>query len=582
MRKHTDSDLTLLLDGLRSNPQEASWFEFKSNSNEPERIGRYISGLANGACTANRDFAYMVWGISDSGHELIGTNFDPEKQKIGNQPLLLWLNGLLVPSTDFGFNVFFCEGKRIVLLEIEAAYRQPVAFRGTPWWRLGSSLVELSQHPDAAAMIYRTVGRDWSSEVVLGATVADLDSEALVFAREQYLQKHKGDSFSSEIQGWDTATFLAKARLSVGGKLTRAALLLLGRSESAHWLAPSVSRISWVLSDAAGEEVDYQHFDPPFLLAVNKIFAKIRNITIRALPDGTLFPVEMSQYDSWVFREALHNCIAHQDYGFCRTVVVREYPDRIVFANAGAFRPGTLEQALQCRDVPRYYPNRQLTDVMVELRMIDTIGSGIRRMFIAQKKRFMPLPDFIIEPDSVQVVLPGRVLDMRYSQLLLRQPDLTLEEIILLDRIQKGRMVAREVVAGLRKRGLIEGRYPKIYPAVGVAQKTRQLESYFDTRGYDDQFYVQMVLQYLCSKGKASRAEISNLLMKHLPAVLGLDEKKNKIGNLLSVTMGKRKKLICNQGGTGRSCWLLTESGKEACRVGNPGCKRVCRKASGL
>jgi len=76
-----------------------------------------------------------------------------------------------------------------------------------------------------------------------------------------------------------------------------------------------VARISWILKNERNEELDYEHFGPPMLLNVNKLLARIRNLTVRELPDGTLFPVELTQYDPWVIREALHNCIAHQDYG---------------------------------------------------------------------------------------------------------------------------------------------------------------------------------------------------------------------------------------------------------------------------
>ena len=190
----------------------------------------------------------------------------------------------------------------------------------------------------------------------------------------------------------------------------------------------------------------HKHFEPPLLLTVDRIFAKIRNITIRTMPDGTLFPVEISQYDRWVFREALHNCIVHQDYTLCSSIVVAEYPDRVQLTNMGAFAPKTLENALHDDGRPRFYLNRQLTEAMVELNMIDTIGSGIKRMFKLQQKRFMPLPDYIItsDPDMVRVILYGKILDERYTRLLIRQTNLSLDDIILLDKLQKGVPITKE------------------------------------------------------------------------------------------------------------------------------------------
>ena len=89
-----------------------------------------------------------------------------------------------------------------------------------------------------------------------------------------------------------------------------------------------MAKISWVLKDADNRELDYEHLGPPFLLAGDRLQKRIRNLIVRALPSGTLFPQEITQYDPWVIREALHNCIAHQDYRLHGRIVVVEFPDR--------------------------------------------------------------------------------------------------------------------------------------------------------------------------------------------------------------------------------------------------------------
>ena len=425
-------------------------------------------------------------------------------------------------------------------------------------------------------LVYRTVGKDWSAETVLGATVESLDPEALKVAREKYQEKHQNDSFAADIPNWSNEVFLNKAKLAIDGKITKAALILLGKPESAHWLNPSVAKITWHLRDQDGMSIDYQHFEPPLLLAVDKVFSKIRNITLRVMPDGTLFPTEITQYDKWVFREALHNCIAHQDYLLCSNIVVTEYPDRIQFANAGTFVPGTVERALFDDGRPRFYLNRQLTEAMAELKMIDTIGSGIQRMFKLQQKRFMPMPDYSFDsdPEMVRMILYGKILNEHYAQLLMRQPDLLLTDILLLDKVQKGVVISKESAAMLRKKNLIEGRYPHVYPAAEIAVKTEKIEEYLENKGYDDTFYIQAILQYICMKGHASHTDIVNLLKKHLSAILSEEEQRKKVSNLLSLTLSARKKWIRNIGGKGRSCWELTEAGAAQCRLNNQSCHR--------
>ena len=579
MKKYSTEQLRTLLADLLSYSGELPWLEWKHSNDDPERIGKYISALANSACIEYREFGYMIWGVEDRTKIIKGTSFDPERRRKGNQPLEIYLKTAVNPNIAFAFHKFEYGGKPMVILEVEAAYRQPIMCGKEAFIRVGESLTELRKHPELEAKIYRTVGKDWSAEVVVGATRDDLAPEAIKVAREKYYEKHQNDSFADDIANWSDEKFLNKAKLTIDGKITKTALALLGKPESVHWLNPSVVKITWNLMDNDNTSIDYQHFGPPLLLAVDRIFAKIRNITIRTMPDGTLFPAEISQYDSWVFREALHNCIAHQDYTLCHSIVVAEYPDRIQFTNMGVFAPKTLENALLDDGRPRFYLNRQLTEAMVELNMIDTIGSGIKRMFKLQQKRFMPLPDYIIstDPEMVRVVLYGKILDERYTRLLIRQTGLSLNEIILLDKLQKGGAITKEAAGQLRKNKLIEGRYPRIYPAADIAVKTEKIEEYLENKGYDDSFYIQRILEYLCQKGHANRREITRLIKKHLSQQLTDDQKNKKIGNLLSVKMASRMKLIVNTGIRSEPAWGLTDAGRLACKKANPSCKKgIC------
>lgn len=580
MKKYTDNQLKSLLSDLLSYRDELPWLELKHGNGNPDEIGKYISALANSACTGNRECGYMIWGVEDGTHIIRGTSFNPDHKNKNQQPLRIYLSRNLKPEISFEFYPFETEGKMVVILEVEAAYRRPISFQGTEYIRIGESRTELCKHPDEAAKIFRTVGKDWSAEIVIGATTDDLAPEAIKAAREKYYEKHRNDSFADDIANWSDEKFLNKAKLTIDGKITKTALVLLGQPESAHWLNPSAVKITWNLMDNDNTSIDYQHFEPPLLLAVDRIFAKIRNITIRTMPDGTLFPVEISQYDRWVFREALHNCIAHQDYTLCSSIVVAEYPDRVQFANMGAFAPKTLENALHDDGRPRFYLNRQLTEAMVELNMIDTIGSGIKRMFKLQQQRFMPLPDYIIttDPEMVRVVLYGKILDERYTRLLIRQTDLSLDDIILLDKLQKGLPITKEAANQLRRKKLIEGRYPRVYPAADIAVKTEKIEEYLENKGYDDAFYIQKILEYLCQKGHANRQEITRLIKKHLSQQFTDEQKNKKIGNLLSVKMASRMKVIVNTGTRSTPAWELTNTGRSTCKKANPSCKKDCKK----
>lgn len=133
---------------------------------------------------------------------------------------------------------------------------------------------------------------------------------------------------------------------------------------------------------------------------------------MKHLPSGTLFPQEVTQYDPWVIRETLHNCIAHQDYAMGGRINVVESPDTLLFTNLGSFIPGTVEEMIRSDSPPEVCRNAFLAHAMVSLNMIDTIGSGIKRMFTLGRERSFPMPDYELEdPKKVGVLLTGEVLE---------------------------------------------------------------------------------------------------------------------------------------------------------------------------
>lgn len=552
-------ELTALLDRLRAEPHESEWLEFKHDRFEPRALGEYVSALANSACLLGRPRAYLVFGIEDGTHAVLGTRFDPgaetlkDKDSKGNQLLPLWLSRHLQPNTGYEIHPFEYQGRRVVLFEIHPAYDRPVEFDGTAYIRDGSSKTELRKYPQKARQIWsRQI--DWSAEVCERATLDDLDPAALAKARLEYKTKFPGKA--AEVDTWDDATFLNKTKLTTRGRVTQAALLLLGREESSTLLAPAVARMSWILKNDRNEEQDYAHFGPPFLLNVDQVLARIRNLTVRELPDGTLFPVEISQYDPWVIREALHNCIAHQDYGLRGRINIVETPDGLILRNMGSFLPGSVETVIQ-QDAPlEVYRNPLLAEVMVNLNMIDTQGGGIKRMFLKQRRRFFPLPDYdLSEPQRVKVEIQGRILDERYTRLLMANTDLDLFTIMLLDKVQKRRPITPEEHRRLKGGKLVEGRYPSIVVAGKVAAAVGEKARHIRDRGLDSQHYEALVLALIQEHQPVTREDIDRLLMDKLPEVLDDEQKQNRIHYLLGKLTKKGR--IRNAGSRKFSRWVL-------------------------
>lgn len=551
------AQLVALVDRLCAEPNEVEWFEFKVNRYDPQEIGEYLSALANSACLAGKQNGYLVFGIGDRTHEIVGTHFDPHTTKgRGNQDLLIWLGVGLQPNVGFEVYVFEHHGKRVVLFEVGSAWDRPVRFYGTAYVRVGESRTKLSKYPEKERAIW--VSRtDWSAQRCERVSLGDLDPNAIQKARLEYKEKFKAKA--AEVDAWDDITFLNKAKVTIQGEITNTTIILLGKPESASLLAPAVARISWILKDGKNNELDYEHFGPPFILNVDQVLARIRNLKFRAMPSGTLFPVEIYQYDPWVIREALHNCIAHQDYGLRGRVNVVETPSELILSNMGRFIPGSVARVIH-QDAPlEIYRNPFLTEAMVNLNMIDTQGGGIKRMYRLQMERFFPLPDYdLSDPERVVVALQGTVLDERYTRLLMERTDLDLWIVILLDKVQKHIPISREDHGQLKEMGLVEGRYPNIFIAGRLAKITGQKARHIRERGFDKKYYIDLIVELIKEHQPVSRNDIDRLLLDKLPDIYAPKQKRAKIHNLLSEL--SHKKVIINTGTRRYPKWVIADS----------------------
>ena len=498
-------------------------------------------------------------------HAVVGTSFRPRQAKQGNENLESWLLRLLNPRVDFTIHEFDCNGAPMVLFEMQAANSTPVRFGGKAFIRVGSYTKKLEEYPAKEMRLWQMLSsteEDWSARIVDGATLDDLDPPAITFAREQYREKHPRQA--AELQDWGDAAFLNKAKVCIGGKVTRTALLLLGKPDAAHLLSPAQAQITWVLRDANKQDRDYQHFGAPLIFAGNRVLGKIRNLTVRQLPSGTLFPQEVTQYDEWVLRETLHNCIAHQDYKMGGRINVVETPDALLFTNLGSFIPGTVEAMIQSDAPPEIYRNPFLAQAMVNLNMIDTIGSGIKRMFMRQRDRSFPMPDFELgDSKRVAVRLTGMVVDENYTKLLLSKTDLDLMDVIALDKVQKKRALDDDAFRRLKAGRLIEGRRPNLFVAAMVAEAAGERAAYIKNRAFDRDYYKNLVLAYLAKFGEAARADLDSLLLEKLSAAWPLPRKKKFVRNLLQEMKGDGS--ITLSGATRSARWRLS---KPAARAG--------------
>lgn len=548
-------DLSTLLDGLIATwEDEVVEFKQANNSYSTSEIGKYFSALANEANLRNRDRAWLVFGIRNKTRNVVGTDYRPQPEHL--QSLKMQIADDTEPSITFrDIHELMMETGRVVLFEVPAAPRGiPIAWKGHYYARAGESLVSLGLDKQDEIR-EQTLQADWSAQIVANATLNDLDETAVRKARESFAQKYANRFNVNEIQDWPLAAFLDRARVTQNGRVTRTALLLLGKRESAWHLSPHPAELTWKLD---GPERAYEHFAPPFLLSTTQLYQRIRNIQIRLLPQDEMLPVEVSKYDQKIVLEALHNCLAHQDYRRNGRVVVTERPDRLIFENEGDFFEGQPSDYLEGNKTPLRYRNPFLAQAMAELNMIDTMGYGIHDMHARQARRYLPMPDYdLTDAGEVKLTIYGGVVDSAYSRLLIQKTDLSLLDVLALDRVQKKLPLPQEAVAHLKRLRLIEGRKPNYHVSAAVAEATESKADYIRTRRQDDVFYAKLLVDYLEQFGHANRSEIDQLLLSKLSDALTAQQKNDKVSNLL--TKLRRKGYIRNAGSRGHPVWRLAE-----------------------
>jgi len=550
-------DLDAQLREMMELPAETEWIEFKEakNNHDFDKIGKYFSALSNEANLHGKPAGWLIFGVTDRPpREVVGSHFrltPPGLDRLKKE-IAQYTNHRISFAVVHELMV---DGERVVMFEIPPAPRGvPTTWKGIAYGRNHESLEPLALY-EIEAIRRQAPLDDWSAEVCERATLADLDPGAIAFAREKYKEKHR--DLADEVDEWDDITFLTEAKVCVQGRVTNAALILLGRSEAASLLSPAVAHIVWVLRDQDEVEVDYAHFGLPLILAADRVFRKVRNLTVRHISGETLFPLEVTQYDPWVIREALHNCIAHQDYRQAARITVTERPGSLMFTNRGEFIPGTVLNVIERDMPPDRYRNPFLANAMVELNMIDTVGSGIRRMFRKQRDRNFPMPDYDLDEEGmVRVTIPGREIDERYTRMLIEHKDLTLMDVIALDRVQKGYPIPKEERDLLRKKNLIEGRHPNLYVSEIVAAKTDTRADYIRNRSFDRAYFKDMVVKYLLAYHEAKRGEIEKLLLDKVSDALNEEQKRQFIKDLLQEM--RKEGTITTAGKTRGAKWMLT------------------------
>lgn len=446
-------NLANIIRGLTMRPVEEEWFEFKENWYQSHELGEYISCLSNAAALKGMDVAYMVWGISDDTHTIVGTDFT-WKRNVKGEPLEHYLSRLLNPGIAFKFDEIEIEGKRLVALTVPAASRIPTAFDGGRYSRIGSSKINLAKHPDRESELFRTL---LAGKPTMENTEAE--DQDLSFTRLFTYYAGRGVELRQE-------TFAKNlGLLTTDGKYNLLAQLL-----------SDDSRMPIRVSIFAGKtKADPLYSVREFgntclLISLDRVldYIDVLNIVQADERNRVVERKDVPLMESMPLREAIINAFVHNRWVDGNAPMFTVFSDRLEILSRGPLPPKqTIDGFFRGESVP---VNQRLSDMFLQLHISERTGRGVPKIVESYGKDSyefheesisLTIPfnriDAVSSPRSTLLVAEDKSLNTTQRKVLetLRDnPNLTHEQIAAI--IGKGLTATQSAVRTLRERGYIE------------------------------------------------------------------------------------------------------------------------------
>jgi ATP-dependent DNA helicase RecG len=398
-----EGDRALLAELCRQ-PHETEWLEFKENQERPDDIGEYISALSNSAVLAGRAHAYVVWGVRDHDHMVVGTSFSPEAVKIGNEDLLPWLTRLLDPQVLFRFRTVPVGGDmRAVVLEIDAARDRPVRFKGDEFIRVGSAKKKLGFHPELERELWRRFQREvFESGIALGrlredevfihidyAAYFDLLRSPLPPTRTAVLDHLERDGIVvRDSLGWGItnlgAVLFAKRITDLSGVARKQVRVVRYRGRNRVQAERSHDGVKGYANGFEGL-VEY-----------------VTNLLPREERIGRAFRSDEPVYPDLAVRELVANMLIHQDFSITGSgPLIEIFDDRVEFTNPGA----PLIDFRRFVDLPPRSRNEALASMMRRAYIAEERGTGWDKIASEVERSALPAPTVEVTDLATRAVL---------------------------------------------------------------------------------------------------------------------------------------------------------------------------------
>lgn len=405
---HDGDHLTDLIRDLCALPNETEWVEFKTNNCHPDEIGKYVSALSNSAVLADQQFGYLVWGVENVTHEIVGTSFDPRKERIGVEELENWLLHLLTPEVSLRFDERTIGGRRVVLLRVGRAFNQPVRFKGQEFIRVGSYRKKLADHSAKERALWQAFERTPFEDVVAADGIAASDALQLLDYPSYFrlLQRPLPEGRQSILDALAGDHLVRNAGAGRWDITNLGAILFATRLED----FPSVRRkpLRIILYDGTSRvsTIREPHNEPFIVSGYASGFEEVIDYIVGLMPSNEVIQNalrrDVPMYPVLAVRELIANALIHQDLSLTGAgPTVEIFKDRLEVTN-----PGTpLIETDRFLDKPPRSRNEKLAALMRRIGICEERGSGVDKIVWQTELYQFPAPMFEATGEATRAVL---------------------------------------------------------------------------------------------------------------------------------------------------------------------------------
>jgi predicted HTH transcriptional regulator len=403
---NVSDDYSDLVVRLTQMPTEAEWLEFKVSNDDAQMIGQLLSGLSNAAALHRRERAFIVWGIDDQSHEIVGTDFLPRSRKVGSEELENWLTTQLEPRIHFWIREVEVKRKRCVVFEVEPAPYRPVSFRGVEYIRVGTYNKRLAEHPEKEKLLWRSFERE-SFETAMAAYDLSGDEVFEALHVKSYLGLSRQQALDTPESLLERLADDALIKRSDSGvfHITNLGAILFAQNIEAF---PRLTRKTVRVIFYKGADRTESEPEVEGRRGYASGFSGLVDFLVKKLPQSEEIKrslrIPAPMYPEIALRELIANALIHQDFEIAGSgPMIEVFSDRIEITN-----PGTpLIDVARFLDMPPRSRNEKLARLMRRLGICEERGSGIDRVVKHVEIFQLPAPDFQVVGDHTKVVLFG-------------------------------------------------------------------------------------------------------------------------------------------------------------------------------